>query len=230
MEFTPPHSRGYDCHPEPEYSGSYDQSGHYRDHRDQDRHHTDRHYHQHHPEQDRHHPEQDRHHPEKDRRRPEQDHNNHQHRSDDTHLNDMDAQVYVEELIDSNTKLEIRENSIEATPSLMYDRDTSPSAVADVAPSEDIVVKKEDDFMAGLDASHVTKSGDDDVSVHSDLSRYQERDDEYKNPAYDDASISPLPFDYETLEVDDPESLMDIPENIMSLPIAQFEPLEPGAA
>lgn len=150
------------------------------------------------------------------------------HHPEEAPSNDMDLQVYVEELAESNTMLEIRENSIEATPT-MYDRDTSPSAVADVAPSAEDV--KKDEFMDDIDPNSVTRSVDDDVSVQSDLSRFQDRDDQYKDPAYDDASISPLPFDYEALEeVDDPESLMDIPDNIMSLPIAQFEPLEPGTA
>jgi hypothetical protein len=78
---------------------------------------------------------------------------------------------------------------------------SSPAAVADVANSSEVV---KENLM--LSPSRQGKKDDDYPS------------DEEQNPA--DGSVSPLPFDHH----EDPSSLMELPENILSLPISPCGP------
>lgn len=80
----------------------------------------------------------------------------------------------------------------------------SPSAVADVARSHDILKQE----SLKLTPSH--EKDDDDYPS----------DEEQDDPADDRLSVSPLPFDHH----EDPSSLMELPENLLTLPISPCGP------
>jgi hypothetical protein len=103
-------------------------------------------------------------------------------------------------------------------------KSNSPAAVADVTSSK-VTVK--DQVM--VSPMRGKKSRDGQFRSHADYHPSNNDDDdngypsdEDPNPAADDVPVSPLPFDLN----DDPSSLMELPTNLLSLPIPPYGPYD----
>ena len=95
----------------------------------------------------------------------------------------------------------------ESSPFIVKISSTSPAGVADVARSNDSAKQDSQRMM-----SPYNREKDDD--------NYEDEypSDEEQNPS--NARLSPLPYD----QHEDPSSLMELPENILSLPISPCGP------
>jgi len=93
---------------------------------------------------------------------------------------------------------------------------SSPSGVVD---SVEVVLTNEDDDANNNIARVMSESGSPRQGL---LEEFMNAD----NPADDDMSVSPLPFEGQRVNYDeeDPNSLLEVPENIMTLPISPCSP------
>lgn len=112
----------------------------------------------------------------------------------------MDEDRHGDEKKDDDTQMADQQNGNESAPFDEKLSSASPAAVADVASSDDAA--KENVMF-----SPSQRKKDDSYPF-----------DEEQNPA--DGSVSPLPFDHH----EDPSSLMDLPDDILSLPISPCGP------
>ena len=111
---------------------------------------------------------------------------------------------------DEQDRRENRYAQYESSPFVVKISSSSPAGVADVARSNDSAKQDSQRMMSPYNCENREKDDDD----------YEDEypSDEEQDPANE--RMSPLPFD----QHEDPSSLMELPDNILSLPISPCGP------